>query len=102
MKQQLIQKELDILKEVIKESSNITNGYAVGVKETKNCTSLSKAIQHSLNKFLQIGGWLDPKTKVMYYDSVRIYENKQCALDFAKANQQECIYDLKNNKELKV
>lgn len=54
----------------------ITRGIAVAYKETQNhhsYNSLYFVVQHSLSHNSIVGGWLNPKNIIYYFDSIRIF-----------------------------
>lgn len=80
-------------------------GLVVGFKETLNCVGiegLEKALDHASKNDHKIGGWLNLEDGNYYFDSVRIFFNKDEAIEFAKANNQIAIYDLTNLKEIRI
>lgn len=82
-------------------------GIAVAFKETQNSfgkESLQKVISHALENNKTVGGWLNVENEKFYFDSVRIFENKdlKTAIEFAKQQKQIAIFDLTNLKEITI
>ena len=82
----------------------VTRGYPVGFKETQGSfgiEGLTSCVNHALKHDRTIGMWLNGEG-IKQYDSVRIFTDLTDALKFAKANDQEAIWDLAEMKEIKV
>ena len=80
-------------------------GICVAYIETQNChgeDGIKKAIEHARLHNNIVGGWLDEGGMLYYFDSVKVFPNKQMkeAIDFAKTNKQYAIFDLTNLKEI--
>ena len=82
-------------------------GIAVAYLETQDCFNLKgleTVIEHALNHNNVVGGWLNDENGFFYFDSVRIFKNKELdkAIEFAKSNKQLAIFDLTNLKEIRI
>lgn len=85
--------------------ASIRFGISVGFKETLNCVGLDgleKVLDHALRHDNKVGGWLNLEDENFYFDSIRIFTNINEAIEFAKMNNQEAIYDLTNLKEIRI
>jgi len=85
----------------------VRKGISVAFLETQNSFgkhNLEKVILHALKNNKTIGGWLNSKNGLFYFDSVKIFKKSEFnqAIEFAKQNQQIAIYDLINLKEIKI
>ena len=84
-----------------------TSGIVVSYYATQNSTgkeSLKRVIEHALNHNNIVGGWLNPKDSLYYFDSNKIFSDGKLkkAIDFAIRNKQSTIYDLSNNREIEI
>jgi hypothetical protein len=81
----------------------VTKGYPVGYKETQDSwefVGLCDCIKHALQHDKVIGMWKNPANH-RQYDSVKIFYDLNEALEFARANGQEAIWDLYEMREIK-
>jgi hypothetical protein len=82
-------------------------GIIAAHKATQNSfgkQSLENVISHALENDKIIGGWLNAENEMFYFDSCKIFSNKelQKAIEFANENDQIAIYDLTNGREIKL
>lgn len=82
-------------------------GIIVAFKETQNSfgkKSLEHIINHALRNDKLIGGWLNAENGLYYFDSVKVFKNKELheALEFAIKNEQIAIFDLTNLREIRI
>jgi hypothetical protein len=76
------------------KNSTPTRGYIVGVRPYKsNEPSIA-----SLQIYDGIGGWYDPKTRFYEIDLVRVIQDKEEAISFAKYYNQKSIYNIENDE----
>lgn len=82
-------------------------GIVVAYNDTQNGfgkQSLEHIINHSLKYDKLIGGWLNDENGLYYFDSVKVFKNRELkeALEFAIENNQIAIFDLTNLKEIRI
>lgn len=87
----------------------IKPGYCAGNNSTGlKFDSISQVNVHVLsawikkNKYKKFGSWLDKKNGSVYFDVVNIYKTKKMAINRAKLLNEIAIYNLSNNKEIRV
>ena len=70
-------------------------GFCVAYSDTQNYfgrDGLNKAIEHAQEHFQVVGGWMeDGKT---YFDSVRVFQTKEAAVEAAIIENQIAFYEL--------
>lgn len=89
----------------IKDESFIKYGYVVAYFETQDCfdeIGLEKVLKHAHEHDGIIGGWFNDENDKYYYDSCKLFSNKNEAMQFAKDNKQIAFFDLTNLEEIKV
>lgn len=88
----------------LKDMSTVKNGYIVAYLETQNTfeDNIEKVIKHSLSHDKIIGGWLNEENKKFYFDSCKVFKDKNEAIKFGIENKQIAIFDLTNLKEIKL
>lgn len=77
----------------------ITSGYVVAYEATQNSfdhTGLIKCVNHAYQNSRILGGWYNTENKKYYYDSCRIFIDKNEAQEFAIENNQLAFFDLNN------
>ena len=82
-------------------------GICVGYAATQDCHSregLDYVVSHSLEHDGYVGGWLDRTDSLYYFDSVRIFPEKEReeALEFARENGQIAIFVLSTGEEIRL
>jgi len=82
-------------------------GFSVAFLETQNSFekhNLEKVINHALKNEKTIGGWLNIKNGLFYFDSVKVFKKSEInqAIEFARINKQIAIFDLTNLEEIKI
>lgn len=90
--------ELDTLKKV-------TNGISVAYAETQNCfgvEGLQKVIQHAEIHDRIVGGWFNDEDGRFYFDSVKIFTDRDEAIEFGRRNKQIAIFDIGNIELIKL
>ena len=79
-------------------------GYAVAV--TQNCFGLEGLgrVLHEVgtDPTYHIGGWLDSKSGLFYFDAVRVVESLAEAKQIAEETCQLAIFDLENGTEIRL
>ena len=79
-----------------------TSGYVVAYKETQHSfgkEGLKKCLNHAIDHKGWIGGWKNQKGQLQF-DSCMVINEKEEAIRLGKENDQECIYDLDQQKEV--
>lgn len=76
-----------------------TEGISVAYAETKNSCSreqLEEVVRHALHHDSYVGGWLDTRDSLYYFDSVRLFPESSLkeAIQFGKENNQYSAYIL--------
>lgn len=80
-----------------------TSGYSVAYEETQDSfglEGLKDCIRHAETHAGYIGGWFYEGK--FYYDSVRIFEDKEEALKFGKDNHQIGIYNINEQETILI
>lgn len=86
-------------------------GYLVSVKDGLVFDSISAINEHELSIFVKdnltadncfFGGWIDQQTRKVYFDLSANFQSIEKAIDLAKQNNQIAIWDLNENKEIRV
>jgi hypothetical protein len=83
----------------------VTEGIAVSYLETQNSFNdqgLENVLSHALSNSKVVGGWLNIENGKYYYDSCRIFTNRNEAIEFGKANKQIAIFDITNLELIKL
>lgn len=83
----------------------VTNGYIVAYKETQDSfgdDGLKRVITHALENNKIVGGWLNTENQMYYFDSSKVFENREEAIEFGKQNEQIAIFDLNNLIEIRL
>ncbi len=82
-----------------------TEGIGVAYAATQNShgrKALDAVVSHATAHEGFVGGWLDTKDSLYYFDSVRLFpeDSLQAAVNFGKANFQKAIYRLSSGEEI--
>lgn len=83
----------------------VENGIVAAYFETQDSfgiRGLQKVIQHAMQHYRTIGGWKNEDDGKYYFDSVRVFKNRDEAIAFGIENQQIAIYDLTNRELIKL
>lgn len=89
----------------LKTFKKVTNGISVAYLETQNSfddDGLEKVINHAEKHDNTVGGWLNDENNKFYYDSIKIFNDRQKAIEFGKENQQIAIFDITNLELIKL
>jgi len=81
------------------------SGYFAAYSETQDCfgdEGLRKALEHALAHDNFVGGWLNKQNKQFYFDSSKIFETKEEAIEFGRKHKQIAIYDLYAFREIRL
>jgi hypothetical protein len=90
--------ELPTLKEV-------SQGIVVAYLETQDSfddDGLEKVILHAENHGKVVGGWLNEDNGKYYYDSCKVFTNKDEAIKFGLENKQIAIFDITSCELIKL
>lgn len=83
-----------------------SEGYAVALSATQDsfgAEGLLKVVEYAHKNNIQcIGGWLDEETGKFYFDATVIVKSEEEAIALGKANNQIAIYNLNNQKEIRL
>ena len=85
--------------------TNVTHGISVAYLETQDCfgeDGLIKVINHSKSHNNIVGGWLNEDNNKYYFDSIKVFEDLDKAIEFGKQEKQIAIFDLTNLKLIKL
>lgn len=83
----------------------ITTGYAVAVRETQGSfgrDGLQRVVEYAETHHTAIGGWRDTATGLYYFDATLIVSDLTEAVRLGRENGQIAIYDIANNKEIRL
>lgn len=83
----------------------ITTGYAVAVRETQGSfgrDGLQRVVEYAETHNTAIGGWRDTATGLYYFDAIVVILDREEAIQTGKANGQIAIYDIGNDKEIRL
>ncbi|MCR4825078.1 MAG: hypothetical protein K5849_06970 [Bacteroidales bacterium] len=76
----------------------------IDTRNTRDRSSLTYVIEHSLVNDGYVGGRVDPDSGVYFFDSVRVFPETEleAAKAFGVSNNQEFVYILSSRKEVPV
>lgn len=83
----------------------VNQGIVVSYLETQNSfddDGLEKVIQHALIHDRVVGGWLNEDNSKYYFDSCRVFTDREKAIEFGKENQQIAIFDIDKLELIKL
>ena len=86
----------------LRTMSEPTEGISVAYAETMNSCSrkqLEDVVRHAIQHNRYVGGWLDTRDSVYYFDSVRLFPESSLkeAIQFGKENEQYSAFILSSN-----
>ena len=89
----------------IRTMTELTEGIAVSYAETQNSHSrdqLDKVIRHALSHDGFVGGWLNAKNNLYYFDSAKLFPENALkdAIQFGKENEQYSVSILSTNTNI--
>lgn len=73
------------------------SGISAAYAETQNCfgaEGLKKVIKHAKEHNGTVGGWFNEEDGQFYFDSVKIFTDRDEAIEFGKRNEQIAIFDI--------
>lgn len=83
----------------------VNNGIVVAYFETQDSfdeKGLEKVIEHATKHDKVIGGWLNEENSKYYFDSCKVFSDRNEAIEFGKLNQQIAIFDITNLELIKL
>ena len=89
----------------IKTLEPIKSRYVASYKETQDSFSandLQSVIAHALTHNNIVGGWYNNKDKRYYFDSNKIFDDLDEAIQFGLDNSQLAIFDIDNTNEIRL
>lgn len=80
-------------------------GVVVAYKETQNCfgkNGLKKSLSHALSHYGLLGGWLNVKNGLYYFDSDTLFQESMLkeAIEWGKRNNQHSVFILSTNETI--
>ena len=81
------------------------SGYIAAYSETQNCfgdEGLRKVLEHVLAHDKIVGGWRNKQNKQFYFDSSKVFETKEEAIEFGRKHKQIAIFDLYAFREYRL
>ena len=107
---------LDAIKLIAKENpegftvdlttlKKVTKGISVAYLETQNSfgdEGLKRVLEHAEKHEKIVGGWLNEDDGYFYYDSVKIYFDREEAIRAGRENEQIAIFDIGNLELIKL
>lgn len=84
---------------------SVTAGIVAAYLETQDSfgtPGLLTVIRHALAHDKTMGGWLNEENGLFYFDSVRVFDSREEAIEFGRANRQLAIYDLTRRELIKL
>jgi fructokinase len=81
------------------------SGYVAAYSETQNCfgdEGLRKVLEHAINHDNVVGGWLNKHNEQFYFDSSKVFETKDEAVEFGRKHKQIAIFDLYAFREIRL
>lgn len=83
----------------------VNQGIVVAYLETQNCfddEGLEKVLKHAEENGKVVGGWLNEEDNKYYFDSCKVFTDKNEAIEFGKQNEQIAIFDITNLELIKL
>ncbi len=83
----------------------VTKGISVAYLETQDSfgdEGLKKVLEHAEGHEKTVGGWLNEEDGYFYYDSVKIYFDRDEAIRAGRENKQIAIFDISNLELIKL
>ena len=83
----------------------VTKGISVAYLETQNSfgdEGLKRVLEHAEKHEKAVGGWLNEDDGYFYYDSVKIYFDRDEAIRAGRENKQIAIFDIGNLELIKL
>lgn len=83
----------------------VTKGISVAYLETQSSFAdegLKRVLEHAEKHEKTVGGWLNEDDGYFYYDSVKIYFDREEAIRAGRENKQIAIFDIGNLELIKL
>ena len=83
----------------------VNQGIVVAYLETQNSfddEGLENVLQHTMTNDKVVGGWLNEENGKYYFDSCKVFSDRNKAIEFGKQNQQIAIFDITNLELIKL
>lgn len=83
----------------------VTNGIVVAYIETQNCfdsDGLERVLKHAKANSNVVGGWLNEENNKYYFDSCKVFSDRNEAIEFGIKNKQIAIFDITNLELIKL
>jgi len=83
----------------------VTSGVVSAYKDTQNCfgeQGLEKVLEHAENNSKVVGGWLNYENGKYYFDSSKVFFDKDEAMKFGRENEQIAIFDIDDLRVIKL
>lgn len=83
----------------------VSKGYVSAYKETQDSfgdEGLRKVLIHAESHDKVVGGWLNEENGLYYFDSDKVFKDRDEAIKFGKENEQIAIFDLNNLEVIKL
>lgn len=87
----------------LRDLSKVQSGFIVAYAETQNAFGFKgfcKAFIHASYYDKVLGGWYHEGN--FYFDSCKVFQNKEEAIEFGIENKQIAIFDLNNLEEIRL
>jgi fructokinase len=83
----------------------LISGYIAAYIETQNCfgdEGLRKVLEHATKHDNIVGGWRNKENQQFYFDSSKVFDNREDAIEFGLQQKQIAIFDLYAFREIRL
>ncbi|MDR2475627.1 MAG: hypothetical protein LBD45_07190 [Bacteroidales bacterium] len=83
----------------------LISGYVAAYSETQNCfddEGLRTVLEHATTHDNIVDGWLNKQNRQYYFDSSKMFETKEEAIEFGRKHRQIAIFDLYAFREIRL
>jgi fructokinase len=83
----------------------LISGYIAAYSETQNCfgdEGLLKVLEHATTHDNIVGGWRNKQNRQYYFDSSKVFETREEAIEFGRKHKQIAIFDLYAFREIRL
>ncbi|GAB6011481.1 hypothetical protein [Viscerimonas tarda] len=63
---------------------------------------MNKVLAHAANNDNIVGGWRNKDNKQFYFDSSKVFDKKDDAIEFGRKQKQIAIFDLYSFREIRL